>query len=263
MRGVAVVTGMARCAGIGHAICTALLDSGMKVIGLDKDPLECTSPLITHDNFEPLVASILDSKSVHEAVSKALKRFEERSISVVVNNAGVAHPYMQTKPSNNETPVDDSLSVVQQRLDEFDTYIDTNLRGSFLVTEVCRKWFPETGVSIVHIASTRARQSESGSHHDQAGYSAAKAGLIGLMHAQGQAMIGKARVNVISPGWIETEGYVPSREEQEWHAAGRVGRPEDVANLVVFLADEQKSGFLTCEEIVLDGGTTRKMYYPH
>ena len=139
------------------------------------------------------------------------------------------------------------------------------------MTEVCRPYFLETGVSIIHVSSTRARQSPSVGDEcpfGQDGYAAAKAGLIGLMHSQGQALAGQARVNVISPGWIDTqdicatEYYQPTREDQEWHAVGRIGKPSDVAELVSFLADNDKSGFITCEEFVVDGGVSRKMVYP-
>jgi NAD(P)-dependent dehydrogenase (short-subunit alcohol dehydrogenase family) len=92
--------------------------------------------------------------------------------------------------------------------------------------------------------------------------------MIGLMHSQGQELAGQARVNVISPGWIDTgdpkdEGhYQPTKQDKEWHAVGRLGRPSDVAELVSFLADEEKSGFITCQEFVIDGGVSRKMVYP-
>jgi NAD(P)-dependent dehydrogenase (short-subunit alcohol dehydrogenase family) len=87
--------------------------------------------------------------------------------------------------------------------------------------------------------------------------------LIGLTHAQGQSMAGIARVNVVLPGWIATDDkYVPSEEDHMWHAAGRVGHPNDVAELVAFLADEEKSGFLTCQEFTIDGGVTKRMFYP-
>ncbi len=101
--------------------------------------------------------------------------------------------------------------------------------------------------------------------------------MIGLTHAQGQSLAGKARVNVILPGWINTNDdtfestfKVPleintastSQEDHAWHAAARVGCPADIANMVVFLADNEKSGFLTCQEFVIDGGCTKRMYYP-
>ena len=79
-------------------------------------------------------------------------------------------------------------------------------------------------------------------------------------------MAGVARVNAILPGWINTEdkrgGYVPTEEDHAWHAAGRIGQPKDVAELVLFLSDEKKSGFVTCQEFVVDGGVSKRMYYP-
>eukprot|EP00929_Paragymnodinium_shiwhaense_P106244 TRINITY_DN7148_c0_g1_i1.p1 TRINITY_DN7148_c0_g1~~TRINITY_DN7148_c0_g1_i1.p1 ORF type:complete len:156 (+),score=15.37 TRINITY_DN7148_c0_g1_i1:502-969(+) len=147
-----------------------------------------------------------------------------------------------------------------ERIAEFNKYVATNLSSAFIVTEICKAWFPDHGVSIIHIASTRAHQSEPSCE----GYAAAKAGLVGLTHAQGQSMAGQARVNVILPGWINTDPtYEPSAEDHGWHAGQqRVGVPADIAQMVLFLADETKSGFVTCSEFVVDGGVSRKMVYP-
>jgi len=162
--------------------------------------------------------------------------------------------------------------MIARRIEEFDDYLAVNLKSAFLVTEVCRPYFPESGVSVIHIASTRAYQSPALSADEcpfgQEGYASAKAGMIGLMQSQGQSLAGQARVNVILPGWIDTqdpseENYCePTQKDHAWHSVGRVGTPKDIANIVSFLADDEKSGFITCQEFVIDGGVSRKMVYP-
>lgn len=270
---VAVVTGVARTSGIGHAICSALLDHGLAVIGFDKSPLEQSSNLPKHPHFRSNICRVDDNPGVlHELLLKALGELGENNVNVVVNNAGLSNAYMPPPEENTNNAVHEIL----HRLELFDNYISNNLRSAFLVTEICKPLFPDpiiqsdtkTSVpnnlaSIINIASTRALQSEFGPSRSQEGYASAKSGMIGLTHAQGQSLAGKARVNVILPGWINTDDeYVPSQDDDAYHAAGRVGCPADVANMVVFLADNKKSGFVTCQEFVIDGGCTKRMYYP-
>ncbi|EFJ28290.1 hypothetical protein SELMODRAFT_93941 [Selaginella moellendorffii] len=119
--------------------------------------------------------------------------------------------------------------------------------------------------SIIHVSSTRALQSEA----DTAGYTASKAGLCGLTHSQASssATFFSFTMNAILPGWINTsdehEHEVAIREvDKKWHPVGRVGEPVDVAQLCLFLCDESKSGFITGQQFVVDGGTTVKMVYP-
>eukprot|EP00804_Cyclotella_cryptica_P001800 CCRYP_018341-RA/>CCRYP_018341-RA protein AED:0.32 eAED:0.32 QI:0/-1/0/1/-1/1/1/0/191 len=177
-----------------------------------------------------------------------------------------------------ETNEEMALTRLIARLEEYDKYIQNNMRSAFLVTEVCRQYFPppnpgvtpllsRPSASIIHISSTRALASEFGPKYCQEGYASAKAGLLGLTHAQGQSMARLARVNVILPGWIDTEdhgngGYIPSDVDHGWHTTGRVGNPRDVAQMVAFLADDEKSGFITCQEFTIDGGVSKRMHYP-
>jgi NAD(P)-dependent dehydrogenase (short-subunit alcohol dehydrogenase family) len=94
-------------------------------------------------------------------------------------------------------------------------------------------------------------------------YSASKAGLLGLTHALSVSLAGKVRVNSILPGWIDTSGgtVTLSEEDHAFHPAGRVGTPEDVAEMCVFLAGPH-AGFITGQELVVDGGVTKRMIYP-
>jgi len=127
-------------------------------------------------------------------------------------------------------------------------------------------WTDEAGEgAIINIASTRALMSEP----DTESYSASKGGLAALTHALAISFGPEVRVNCISPGWIDVSAWQKhnrrrpealSEADHEQHPAGRVGRVEDVAAMAVFLASEE-SGFITCQNFVVDGGMTKKMIY--
>jgi len=119
------------------------------------------------------------------------------------------------------------------------------------------------GAAIINISSTRAYQSQP----DTESYSAAKGGITALTHAMAVSLAGKARVNSISPGWIETttcqENTVKpehSQQDKRQHPSGRVGKPEDIAEMVLYLCSD-KAEFITGENITIDGGMSRLMIY--
>ena len=112
------------------------------------------------------------------------------------------------------------------------------------------------GGAIVNISSSRDRMSQPQSES----YTAAKGGIAALTHALSVSLAGKVRVNSISPGWIETSGMEYTGPDAVQHPAGRVGKPEDIANMVLFLCSE-KAGFITGENICIDGGMTKLMIY--
>lgn len=279
---VAVVTGCSRAKGIGFGICSLLRAHGMHVIGIDvqqpeKEVLACTeqsdackSSVSTEQlpqsggRFLFSAASVSNVDAVNTAVRDSLASLGQPHIHLVVNNAGLAVPDLQTPP-----PPPRGSGDLASRVRDFETFIDGHLKGAFIVTEVCSQWFP-TGdgaprgsASVINIASTRARQSEELAHGSE-GYAAAKGGMLGLTHAQASSLRGIARVNTILPGWINTDSeYVPSAEDDAWHwGQQRVGAPQDIAEAVLFLADGSKSGFITGSEITIDGGVSRKMVYP-
>jgi NAD(P)-dependent dehydrogenase (short-subunit alcohol dehydrogenase family) len=110
----------------------------------------------------------------------------------------------------------------------------------------------------VTIASTRALMSEPNTES----YSASKGGLLALTHALAVSFGPDIRVNCVSPGWIATSEYNRlKRKDHTQHPAGRVGKPQDIAEVVAFLVDREKSGFITGANFVVDGGMTRKMIY--
>ena len=112
------------------------------------------------------------------------------------------------------------------------------------------------GASIVNISSSRDRMSQPQSES----YTAAKGGIAALTHALAASLAGRVRVNSISPGWIDTTGKTYSGSDGAQHFAGRVGNPMDIANMVLYLASD-KAGFITGENICIDGGMTRNMIY--
>jgi NAD(P)-dependent dehydrogenase (short-subunit alcohol dehydrogenase family) len=110
--------------------------------------------------------------------------------------------------------------------------------------------------AIVNIASTRALQSEPNTE----AYAASKGGIVALTHALAVSLGPAVRVNCISPGWIDVRASQLSDQDHAQHPVGRVGKPLDIAKLVLFLLSED-AGFITGQNFVVDGGMTRKMIY--
>lgn len=161
---------------------------------------------------------------------------------VLVNNAGVraSAPFLTLSPK------------------AFDLVLGTNLRGTFLCTQEAARLMVKHKVkgAIINIASTRAFMSEPGTE----AYSASKGGIVALTHATAISLGPKGiRVNCISPGWIETRGSRHSRRDKLQHPVGRVGTPEDIASACRYLAEQ--AGFMTGQNLTLDGGMTVKMIY--
>lgn len=150
-------------------------------------------------------------------------------------------------------------------LQEWQRVLEVNLTGPFLCSRAFAPLLRTRHGSIVNIASTRALMSEP---HTES-YAAAKGGLVALTHALALSLGPEVRVNCISPGWIDVTPWAKrsrrhpqplSRRDHAQHPAGRVGRPEDIAAMVLYLASD-RAGFITGENIVIDGGMTRKMIY--
>jgi NAD(P)-dependent dehydrogenase (short-subunit alcohol dehydrogenase family) len=143
-------------------------------------------------------------------------------------------------------------------LDDWRRSIEINLTGTFLLAREAARALRAAQGSIVTVASTRALMSEPNTE----AYAASKGGLIALSHALAISLGPAVRVNCVSPGWIETAATKKlKRRDHAQHPAGRVGRPQDVAEIVAFLLDGEKSGFVTGANFVVDGGMTRKMTY--
>ena len=125
----------------------------------------------------------------------------------------------------------------------------------FYLAKLFKDHFGE-GASIVNISSSRDRMSQPQSES----YTAAKGGIAALTHALAASLAGRVRVNSISPGWIDTPFKEYDGPDAAQHFAGRVGNPMDIANMVLYLASD-KAGFITGENICIDGGMTRNMIY--
>jgi len=183
---------------------------------------------------------VRDEEAAPGAVAATVRRYGR--LDGIVCNAGI----MIRKP------------LRRLALSEWRRVLDTNLTAAFLLARAAEKPLRKARGAIVTIASTRALMSEANTES----YSASKGGLLALTHALAVSLGPQVRVNCVSPGWIETKDYAGlRRKDHQQHPAGRVGRPEDVAELVGWLLDGKRSGFVTGANFVIDGGMTRKMIY--
>ncbi len=139
--------------------------------------------------------------------------------------------------------------------EDFQRAMNIGVTAAFYLAKLFLPYF-STGASVINISSSRDRMSQPQSES----YTAAKGGISALTHALAVSLAGKVRVNSISPGWIDTAYTVYQGPDALQQPVGRVGNPMDIANLVLFLASE-KAGFITGENICVDGGQTRLMIY--
>lgn len=154
---------------------------------------------------------------------------------------------------NNATPLFKGLPDCTWQ--EFNYALQVGVTAPYMLTRLLMNHFAE-GAAIVNISSSRDRMSMPGTEC----YTAAKGGIAALTHALAVSLAGRVRVNSISPGWIETNGAAYSGADASQHPAGRVGTPEDIADMVLFLCSS-KAGFITGENICIDGGMTHQMIY--
>ena len=219
---VVVVTGGAK--GIGAAIARSFRREGARV---------CIIDLLPNEYFRGDVGE----KAVLEAFARKVIADFGR-VDVLVNNA---LPLMK--------------GLGDCTYEEFQYALQVGVTAPFYLTQLFAPWFAP-GASIVNISSSRDRMSQPQTES----YTAAKGGIHALTHALAVSLAGKVRVNSISPGWIETGDTCYAGADAAQHPAGRVGTPMDIANMVLYLASE-KAGFLTGENICIDGGMTRQMIY--
>jgi NAD(P)-dependent dehydrogenase (short-subunit alcohol dehydrogenase family) len=229
----ALVTGGAH--GIGKAVAELLLERGYRVAVCDVKPsgdLESGLAFIRCD--------VSREASVRACIGQVVRRFGR--LDALVNNAGIASP--RNGP------------VGKLALAEWNRRIGTNLTSVFLTAKHAAAHLRRARGAIVNIASTRALQSEP----DTEAYAAAKGGMVALTHALAMSLGPDVRVNCVSPGWIDTGKSKLRRVDHDQHPAGRVGRVQDIAEMVSFLLSG-RAGFTTGANFVVDGGMTRKMIY--
>ena len=154
---------------------------------------------------------------------------------------------------NNAPPA--FLGIDECSYAQFQNALAVGVTAPFYLSKLFAPYF-SPGASIINISSSRDRMSQPQSES----YTAAKGGIAALTHALAVSLAGKVRVNSISPGWIDTAYTVYEGPDAIQQPAGRVGNPMDIANMVLFLASE-KAGFITGENICIDGGQTRLMIY--
>ena len=219
---VAVVTGGAR--GIGKCICEEFEKQGAKV---------CVIDLLDNSYF---VGDLADQATLERFGDKVLGDYGR--VDFLINNA---MPLFKG--------IDDCS------YEEFVYAQRVGVAAPFYLAKLFAPHFPP-GSSIVNISSSRDRMSQPQSES----YTAAKGGIAALTHALAVSLRGRVRVNSISPGWIETEGRVYAGPDAAQQPVGRVGTPLDIANMVLYLCSE-KAGFITGENICIDGGMTRQMIY--
>ena len=219
---VAVVTGGAQ--GIGKAICDAFVKQGVSVCSID---------LKDNDYF---VGDIADEKVLRSFASRVISDYG--AIDYLINNACLSRGGLNTCS-----------------YDDFNYVLRVGVTAPFLLTRLFVEHF-NTPASIVNISSTRQLMSQA----DTESYTAAKGGISALTHAMAITLAGKARVNSISPGWIDTTNTQFEGPDASQHPVGRVGNPSDIVHAVMFLCDP-KSGFITGQNITVDGGMTRLMVY--
>ena len=230
--------------GIGRAVAQLLTERGAIAVVADVDAeagREAGLPYVRCDvSREP---------SVRACVRKVVSSFGR--LDGLVNNAGLANP--------------DDGPVEKLELAEWNRRIGVNLTGAFLMAKHCVRYLRRTRGAIVNIASTRALQSEPNTES----YAASKGGLVALTHALAISLGPHIRVNCVSPGWIDVSALMKSSQrkplgltkaDHAQHPSGRVGRPEDIAEIVAYLLSDAAE-FVTGANFVVDGGMTRKMIY--
>ncbi|MBQ6944899.1 MAG: SDR family oxidoreductase [Ruminococcus sp.] len=154
---------------------------------------------------------------------------------------------------NNAPPMMKGISDCTY--EEFSYALSVGVTAAFYLSKLFMPYFGE-GASIINISSSRDRMSQSQTES----YTAAKGGIAALTHALAVSLAGKVRVNSISPGWIDTAYTVYEGADAVQQPCGRVGNPLDIANMVMFLCSD-KAGFITGENICIDGGMTKQMIY--
>lgn len=219
---VAVVTGGA--GGIGKTIAEEFRRAGAQV---------CVIDLLENGYY---TGDLADPKVLEDFARKVIGDFGH--VDYLINNA---------------LPLMKGLDTCTY--EEFNYALRVGVSAPFYLTKLFTPYFAP-GAAIVNISSSRDRMSQPQTES----YTAAKGGISALTHGLAVSLAGKVRVNSVSPGWIDTDFTVYEGPDAQQHPAGRVGNPLDIANMVLYLCSD-KAGFITGENICIDGGMTRQMIY--
>ena len=219
---IVIVTGGAN--GIGRCITEEFRKQGATVYVIDKQ------------HGEHFVGDISRKEVLEDFASNVLSKHVK--VDVIVNNA---LPLMK--------------GIDECSYEEFQYALSVGVTVPFYLVKLFMPHLSE-GASIINISSSRDRMSQPQTES----YTAAKGGIAALTHALAVSLSGKARVNSISPGWIDTAYTVYEGSDATQQPVGRVGNPMDIAHMVLFLCSD-KAGFITGENICIDGGMTKQMIY--
>ena len=219
---VVVITGGAK--GIGKTIAQEFRKEGAQV---------CIIDLLENDSF---VGDLADQTVLERFAQKVIA--EHGHVDYLINNA---LPLMK--------------GIDECSYEEFNCALRVGVTAPFYLTKLFTPHFAP-GAAIVNISSSRDRMSQPQTES----YTAAKGGISALTHALAVSLAGRVRVNSISPGWIDTDYIVYQGPDADQQPVGRVGNPLDIAHMVLFLCSD-KAGFITGENICIDGGMTRQMIY--
>ena len=219
---VVIVTGGAN--GIGKCIADEFRAQGAIVYVIDKQ------------EGEHFVGDIANKEVLESFAKEVLSK--HKNVDIIINNA---LPLMK--------------GINECTYEEFQYALSVGVTAPFYLVKLFKEHLAE-GASIVNISSSRDRMSQAQTES----YTAAKGGIAALTHALAVSLASKARVNSISPGWIDTTYTVYKGPDATQQPVGRVGKPMDIANMVLFLCSD-KAGFITGENICIDGGMTRQMIY--
>ena len=219
---IVIVTGGAN--GIGRCITEEFRRQGATVYVIDKQ------------HGEHFVGDISRKEVLEDFASNLLSKHVK--VDVIVNNA---LPLMK--------------GIDECSYEEFQYALSVGVTAPFYLVKLFMPHLSE-GASIINISSSRDRMSQPQTES----YTAAKGGIAALTHALAVSLSGRARVNSISPGWIDTAYNVYEGPDATQQPVGRVGNPMDIAHMVLFLCSD-KAGFITGENICIDGGMTRQMIY--
>jgi NAD(P)-dependent dehydrogenase (short-subunit alcohol dehydrogenase family) len=241
-----VVTGGAQ--GIGKCVALEFAKRGATVYAGDINEAALAALVAESQSFTDRVHAVVCDVAL-EADCRRLAGAAAAPIDVLVNDAGIGGF--------------GEANIFADSMDGFDRVIAVNLRGTFMCAKFCSQKMINGG-AIVNIASSRAIQSEPKTE----GYSASKGGIVALTHAMAMSLGPRGiRVNAISPGWIDVSTWRPGGEQEKLtpedlsqHPVGRVGVPQDIAEMCLFLASP-RAAFITGQNHVIDGGMTKKMIY--
>ncbi|MBE5851817.1 MAG: SDR family oxidoreductase [Lachnospiraceae bacterium] len=219
---VVVITGGAL--GIGKCIAEEFKKLGARVAIID----------IKENEY--FTGDIADKETLERFVEKVIADYGK--VDYLINNAA---PKM--------------CGISNGTYEDFEYALKVGVTAPFYLAKLLTPYF-NAGASIVNISSSRDRMSQP----ETESYTAAKGGISALTHALSVSLAGKVRVNSISPGWINNTSTVYEGADAIQQPVGRVGNPQDIANMVLYLCSDM-SGFITGENICIDGGMTKHMIY--